>query len=247
VNDDANIVLVTGSAGDIGQSLCQGLSARGYLVAGWDIAPKPDGASVAHWEQLDLTADASEAAIAVLKNLGSLRYVFHVTGGSDVDELAQADPAMVSMEVFQRTVALNLFSAFVVVRATINLLRQANGDRGYTFVSSLNAMGGYHAPGYSAAKAGLHGLTRALAVPLGTEGIRINTVAFGTTRTANYARLADKLGRTAEFERLGTRFPRGSVLTPTEAAVALMSIGLDNPALSGQVVVADAAQHLLRP
>ncbi|HEX4099732.1 MAG TPA: SDR family oxidoreductase [Pseudonocardiaceae bacterium] len=247
MNGSTNVVLVTGAAGDIGQSLCQGLSARGYLVVGWDIAPKPDSAPVVHWEQLDLTGDVSGAAVAALDNLGSLRYVFHVVGGSDVDELAQADTTMVPMEVFQRTVALNLFSAYVVVRATISLLRQSNEDRGYTFVSSLNAMGGYRAPGYSAAKAGLHGLTKALAVPLGMEGVRVNTVAFGTTRTANYSRLAEMLGRTADFEHLGTRFPRGSVLTPIEAAVALMSIGLDNPALSGQVVAADAAQHLLRP
>lgn len=247
MDSTANVVLVTGSAGDIGQSLCHGLNARGYQVVGWDIMPQTADTPLVHYEQLDLTMDVPEAAITSLDALGSLRYIFHLVGGSDVEELAQTDVARVPMDVFRRTTTLNLFSAYIVVYATIDLLRRTEDDRGYTFVSSLNAMGGYRAPGYSAAKAGLHGLTRALAVPLGTERIRVNTVALGTTRTTNYASLAEKLGRTANFERLGARFPRGSVLTPDEAATALMSVGLNNPALSGQVIMADAAQHLLRP
>jgi NAD(P)-dependent dehydrogenase (short-subunit alcohol dehydrogenase family) len=248
MSEPRDVALVTGSAGDIGQSLCQGLADRGYLVAGWDSAPPPDGVPVAHWERLDLTVEVTAPAVTdALRRLGRLRYVFHVVGGSDVEELAQRDLAHVPLEVFRRTVALNLFSAYIVVGATIDLMRQAGGDRGYTFTSSINAMGGYGAPGYSAAKAGLHGLTAALAPRLGTEGIRINTVALGTTRTANYADLGDRLNRPADFERLGARFPRRSVLTPGEAAAALLSVGLANPALSGQVVVADAAQHLLRP
>lgn len=247
MGDTPDVALVTGCAGDIGASLCQGLADRGYLVAGWDKAPRSDGIPVAHWEQLDLTAEVSSAtAVPALERLGPLRYVFHLVGGSDVDELAQDDLAHVPVEVFRRTVALNLVSAYIVVSATIDLMRRVAGDRGYTFVSSINAAGGYGAPGYSAAKAGLHGLTAALAVPLGAEGIRVNTVALGTTRTANYAGIGASLGRPTNFERLGSRFPRGSVLTPAEAAAALMSIGLDNPAISGEVVVADAAQRLLR-
>lgn len=247
MSDRPDVALVTGCAGDIGRSLCQGLNDRGYLVAGWDKAPQPDGIPVAHWEQLDLTtAVSSPMAVSALDRLGALRYVFHVVGGSDAEELAQEDLAHVPMDVFRRTVELNLFSAYIVVSATIDLMRQAYSDRAYTFVSSINAMGGYRAPGYSAAKAGLHGLTAALAVPLGVHGIRVNTVALGTTRTVNYAKLADGHNRPADFERLGSLFPRGSVLTPPEAAAALMSIGLENPAISGDVVVADAAQHLLR-
>lgn len=248
IPDRRDVVLVTGCAGDIGRSLCRGLDERGYLVAGWDSVPLPDGISLAHWEQLDLTVEmSSPAAGDALRRLGRLRYVFHVVGGSDVEELAQPDLAHVPLDVFRRTVALNLFSAYIVIGATIDVMREAGGDRGYTFTSSINAMGGYRAPGYSAAKAGLHGLTAALAPPLGAEGIRINAVALGTTRTANYANLANRLNRPVDFEYLGGRFPRKSVLTPDEAAAALISVGLDNPAVSGGVVVADAAQHLLRP
>jgi 3-oxoacyl-[acyl-carrier protein] reductase len=163
-----------------------------------------------------------------------------------VAELAEPDPARVPMDVIRRTVALNLFSAYGVLRATISQVRHAGGDRSYTFVSSANALGGYGAPGYSSAKAGLHGLVRSLAVPLGRDGVRVNAVALGTTRTANYTRIAAELGRIVDYAALGRRFPRGAVLEPTEAAQTLVSIGLDSPAVSGSVLIADAAQSIQR-
>lgn len=245
-SDAPRVALVTGAAGDIGRSLCALLEKRGCLVAAWDAAERPSDHPAEHWDVLDLTVDVPAASIGRLSRLGSLGSVFHVVGGSDLDELREADPANVSLEVFQRTVTLNLVSAYVIVRATVDLMRRATGDRSFTFVSSTNALGGYGAPGYSAAKAGLHGLTAALAVPLGHDGIRINTVALGTTRTANYERLGTALGRKTDFERIGSLFPRGSVLSASEAAIALMSVGLENPAISGQVIVADAAQHRVR-
>jgi len=210
------------------------------------VVDRPSDHPTEHWDVLDLTVDVPGASIERLSRLGPLSSVFHVVGGSDLDELGEPDPAKVSLEVFRRTVGLNLVSAYAIVRATVDLLRRTVGDRSFTFVSSTNSLGGYGAPGYSAAKAGLHGLTAALAVPLGQDGIRVNTVALGTTRTANYERLGTALGRKTDFERIGSLFPRGSVLSPAEAAIALMSVGLDNPAISGQVIVADAAQHRVR-
>jgi 3-oxoacyl-[acyl-carrier protein] reductase len=243
----AGVALVTGAAGDIGRSACRALRERGFTVVGWDIAPKPEESPASHWHQLDLTTEVADETVAALSTYGQLRYVLHVMGGAEADELMATDVARVPLDVFHRTVALNLTSAYIVVRATIGLLRQGSDDRAYTFVSSLNALGGYEAPGYSAAKAGLHGLTAALAAPLGADGIRVNTVALGTTRTANYARLGERIGQLSDFQRLGRRFPGGSVLTPDEVAAALIAIGAGNPAISGQIVVADAAQSRLRP
>jgi NAD(P)-dependent dehydrogenase (short-subunit alcohol dehydrogenase family) len=244
--DAKGLTLVTGAAGDIGQALCRRLMDSGFAVVAWDLAAAPAGLDLAGWYRIDLSDEVPEKVIAATAAVGELRAVFHVVGGSDADELRQPDPARVPMDVFRRTVGLNLVSAYAVIRATVDVMRRSPGDRSYTLVSSTNALGGYGAPGYSAAKAGLHGLVRALAVPLGRDGIRINAVALGTTRTANYARLATELGRTADFAAIGAKVPRGSVLSPEEAAAALAAVGVDNPALSGSVIVADAAQNLLR-
>lgn len=242
-----DVALVTGAAGDIGRALCAKLTRTGFSVVAWDVAPAPAGVEVTTWQTVDLSADELPGSLAgSLSTAGPLRGVFHVVGGSDPDELAQTDPALVPMDVFRRTVALNLCSAYAVLRATVGLMRASHGDRSYTFVSSINSLGGYGSPGYSAAKAGLHGMVRALAVPLGADGIRINAVALGSTRTANFARLADALGGRVDFERLGERTARGRILTPDEAAAAIAAVGVDNPALSGAVIVADAAQSIAR-
>jgi NAD(P)-dependent dehydrogenase (short-subunit alcohol dehydrogenase family) len=243
-----SVALVVGAAGDIGRATCRLLLDRGLTVAGWDIRDRPPDLALSHWSTVDLSdGEVPDGLATSLDGLGSLRYVFHVVGGSDVEELAQPDPARVPIAVVRRTIGLNLFSAFGVIAATVDRLRAVGGDRAYTLVSSINAAGGYGAPGYSAAKAGLHGLVHALTVPLGRDRIRINAVALGTTRTANYADLAGQLGRNADFERLGGKVPRGSVLDPIEAATALVAIGCENPAVSGAVLVADAGQSMLRP
>jgi NAD(P)-dependent dehydrogenase (short-subunit alcohol dehydrogenase family) len=242
------VALVVGAAGDIGRATCRLLSDRGLTVAGWDIQDRPDALPVSHWSTVDAgDGDIPDALAAPLDELGELRFVFHIAGGSDAEELAQPDPARAPIDVIRRTVGLNLFSAYGVIGATVERLRAAHGDRAYTLVSSINAYGGYGLPGYSAAKAGLHGLVRALTPVLGRDRIRINAVALGTTRTANYAALSAQLGEDADFDQLGERMPRGAVLDPVEAATALLSIGWENPAVSGAILVADAGQSILRP
>jgi NAD(P)-dependent dehydrogenase (short-subunit alcohol dehydrogenase family) len=228
--------------------LCRKLGTRGFRVVGWDVAPAVPDVPVAEWQTVDLSGDELPArAASALAGLGPLTAVFHVVGGSDAGELAAKDLTKVPLDAFRRTVDLNLISAYTVIQATIDEVRKADGDRSYTLVSSTNALGGYRAPGYSAAKAGLHGMVRALAGSLGSDGIRINAVALGTTETANYVRIAEELGRQVDFGRIGAKIPRGRVLSPDEAADSLISIGVDNPAVSGTVVVADAAQSLARP
>ncbi|MFI1990119.1 SDR family NAD(P)-dependent oxidoreductase [Actinoplanes sp. NPDC020271] len=242
------IALVTGAGGDIGKALCRRLQSAGLAVVGWDIASPPDDIDLLDWQVVDLSGDEVPTDAAErLVTAGRLKAIFHVVGGSDVEELSTKDLAKVPLSALRRSVGLNLFSAFSVIQATVDQLREADGDRSYTLVSSTNAYGGYRAPGYSAAKAALHGLVQALAAPLGADGIRINAVALGTTETENYRRIARELGREANFSRIGAKIPRGRVLSPDEAASALVAVGLDNPAVTGTITIADAAQSLVRP
>jgi NAD(P)-dependent dehydrogenase (short-subunit alcohol dehydrogenase family) len=241
------VALVTGCSGDIGQAVCAQLADAGMVVVGWDHTRPKDG-TVDSWAEEDLAAgEVSAEAVQQLSAMGTLCHVFHIVGGADIEELSAPDPATVPLEVFRRTVAVNLFSAYAVVRVTVDLLRaDPEGDRSLTFVSATNALGGYGIPGYSAAKSALHGLVYALAVPLARTGIRINAVALGTTQTANATRLNHAMGRSTDFEAIGAQTPRGRVLSANEAATALIAVGVNNPAVSGQVLVADAAQHIRR-
>jgi len=75
----------------------------------------------------------------------------------------------------------NLSGAFRVSRAAAPHLREASGD--LVFVSSVGGTLGTVDAGYAASKAGLHGLTRALARELGPDGVQVNAVAPGPVDT----------------------------------------------------------------
>jgi NAD(P)-dependent dehydrogenase (short-subunit alcohol dehydrogenase family) len=141
----------------------------------------------------------------------------------------------------------NLVVAFAAVRTVVAEPRVTGGDKSVTFISSINALGGFGAPGYSAAKAGLSGLAKALAPRLGADGIRINTLLLGTVRTPN---LLDLLRRRGLDERrldelAGRSAPR-RVLSPEDVARAALSLARDFPGMSGVDVVLDNGQTLTR-
>lgn len=240
--------LVVGAYGDLGRALCDVLLARELEVSGWDIKARPPDLDI-DWLCTDITADTPTCAdySKHFQSRDALSHVFHIVGGTDSCELRLDDPALIPLDCIDRTLKLNLRSAFITLNSTLASLRRARGDKSYTFVSSINAFGGYGAAAYSAAKSGVHGMVRALAVPLAREGVRINAVAFGTIETANYAQVNADAGKSVNFEDLGRRIPRGKILTPHEAAATLVAVGLDSTVVTGDVIVADAGQSIMRP
>jgi NAD(P)-dependent dehydrogenase (short-subunit alcohol dehydrogenase family) len=241
-------VLVTGAAGDIGRCTVAAVAARGSQVVALDRTPLPDDAAALVYREItvDLTDDAAVARRLGAEDMPALRHVLAVAGGGDVDEFSQPDPATECLDIFSRVVENNLHAAFVTVRNTVPLLRRQAGDRSITLVGSINAYGGYGAPGYSAAKAGLSGLVTALASPLGAEGIRINCLALGTVDTANLRYLAEVRGRRHDLGAVAAKAPLQRVLTPDDVARSLVAMALDMPGLTGTTVVLDNGQTLIR-
>jgi NAD(P)-dependent dehydrogenase (short-subunit alcohol dehydrogenase family) len=100
--------------------------------------------------------------------------------------------AEMSLEVLRRQIDVNLLGNLLVARASIPLLRSSGGG---SIVFTASVQGHLTLPGcvpYAAAKAGLMATARALAVELGADGIRVNTVSPGTIDTPMLRRdLAD--------------------------------------------------------
>ncbi|GAA1802672.1 SDR family NAD(P)-dependent oxidoreductase [Luedemannella flava] len=244
---DAPAVIITGGRGSIGRATVARLAARGCRVVALDREPLPPqtAALVAHELTVDLLDDAAVgAALATVDETPS--HVIGIAGGGDAEELSQADPATEALDIFARVVAANLHIAFVTIRHTVPLLRRATGSRSITLVGSINAYGGYGAPGYSAAKAGLSGLVNALATPLGAEGISISCVALGTVDTDNLRHLDEVRGLTYHPDRIAARAPLRRILTPDEVAAALVAFALDTPGLTGTTVTLDNGQTRIR-
>jgi 3-oxoacyl-[acyl-carrier protein] reductase len=243
------ITLVTGASGSIGRATVRALVARRCSVVTVDRRPlpEPEAALPLEHRQVDLEDDdASAEALATLLGGKSLQHVIAIAGGGDAEELSQADPATEDVGIFSRVVVNNLHTAFVTIRHVVPPLRSADGDRSVTLVGSINAFGGYSAPGYSAAKAGLIGLANALSTSLGADGIRINCVVLGTVDTENLHRLAEARGVPLDLAAIAARSPLQRVLEPADVAHALVAVALDMTGLTGASITLDNGQTHIR-
>jgi len=94
-------------------------------------------------------------------------------------------------EAWDTVIATNLTAAFRTMRAAIPVMLEGGGGSIVNVASRLGQMGIAQTAAYSAAKAGLIGLTRSLAREFGGQGIRINAVAPGVTITEMTTGLVD--------------------------------------------------------
>src|SRR5699024_9248793 len=164
-------VLVTGGRSGIGSAVARRLRDEGAEVYTAQRGPDEEFPSIA----VDLSDPASaESAIAeVVDRSGSLDILVNCAG-----MMQEAKVEKMSVEDWQRNLAVNLTAPFLMIRAALPHLREVQGA--IVNVGSIEGLGSNpgHAA-YSASKAGLNGLTRAVAVDHGGEGVRCNAVAPG--------------------------------------------------------------------
>ena len=192
------VAIVTGAAHGIGEAAALAFGSAGYRVALADIDGAGASAAAASLrsdgiETLAVEVDVAEPAQvdAVLRAVddawGRLDAVHSNAGVEGYFPLAE-----MSLEVLRRQIDVNLLGNLLVARASIPLLRSSGGG---SIVFTASVQGHLTLPGcvpYAAAKAGLMATARALAVELGEDGIRVNTVSPGTIDTPMLRRdLAD--------------------------------------------------------
>jgi NAD(P)-dependent dehydrogenase (short-subunit alcohol dehydrogenase family) len=176
------VAVVAGGAGSIGRVLSAGLADRGYRVVILDAAAEADQVARdagVEARRCDLTDHA--AIRASVGDLERVDVLVNSVGSWPRAAVDAFDPAE-----WDRLIRLNLSAPMYAVAALLPQLRAARGS--VVNLSSTTALRG--APtmiAYSAAKAGLLGLTRSLAVALGPDGIRVNCVLPGVLMTESNA------------------------------------------------------------
>lgn len=239
-------VLITGSGIGIGKATARAFAKAGYAVAVTDIldaegqdvaaAIQADGGTAAFFH-LDVTDTAGVNAVVATatQRFGGLDVVVANAGIAHRVPLAELDDAR-----WDATLDVDLKGIFRVVRAALPVMRQ-RGAGAIVALSSIMgvAYGWDEHVHYSAAKAGVVGLVRGLAVELARGGIRVNGIAPGYIRTAQALSVQHSLGPEG-LERAAEFIPMGRVGTPED--IADVALFLASPAaryMTGQVIVVD--------
>ena len=170
-NPASTVVVVTGAAGAIGGAVARAFEETGARVVGIDR------------EQADLTrADEVERAFAELERIDALVNTAGISGRSLGDGPVEA----CTEEAWDAVLDANLKSVFLCCRQAIPRLRAAGGGAIVNVSSVLGLVGGdedFATHAYAASKAGIVGLSRAIAVHYARERIRCNVVAPGLIAT----------------------------------------------------------------
>jgi NAD(P)-dependent dehydrogenase (short-subunit alcohol dehydrogenase family) len=213
------LAIVTGAAGDIGRAIAQRLGQDHDLVvlADRDIeaATRAQTALGAGYLAMavDVTLPESCGALAAeVAKLGEVATLVNNAGAAWGASLHQTTP-----ESWARDRALNFDGNFLMFHAFADLLVAAKGS--VINIASVNGFGVYGHPAYSAAKAGMLHLTRAIAVEYGRHGVRANAVAPGTVRTQAWEARAALNPNV--FKDAAEHYPLGRIVLPEDVANAV--------------------------
>ncbi len=237
--------LVTGGGRGIGAAIARALSGAGAVVTllGRGQTPLAEMVVQGHaagWEQADVTdPEALAAAIARAQAArGPLDILVNNAGAAESAPLARTDRAL-----WDRMLALNLTSVFEATRLVLPGMVSRGFGRVVNVASTAGLTGYPYVGAYVAAKHGVVGLTRALALETATSGVTVNAVCPGFTDTdmlaGSIVEVARKTGRpAAEVTRSFVRGnPQGRLVQPEEVAAAVLFLcGPGAGAMTGQAI-----------
>ncbi len=237
--------LVTGGGRGIGLAVARALRQAGaqVTVAGRSAAPlraTVEAGAADGWVAMDVT-DAGAVAAALdeaAQARGPVTILVNNAGGVETAPFARLDRA-----AWDRMLALNLTSVFTVTQAVLPGMLAAGWGRVVNLASTAGLVGYPYVAAYVAAKHGVVGLTRALALETARTGITVNAICPGYTDTdmlrASMAVVAGRTGREVADIRAGfaRANPQDRLVTPEEvAAAALFLCGAGSGAMTGQAI-----------
>jgi NAD(P)-dependent dehydrogenase (short-subunit alcohol dehydrogenase family) len=226
----SKIAVVTGGAGGIGQAVAERFARDEYKLVLIDLDDQAGQQLAGEWRRrgaelvffpADLTEEAAVKATfeKIITAHGHIDALVNVAGGSLHRHPLEDFP----LAHWQAVIDANLTSTFLCCRAVVGLMKKQKNGAIVNISSDIGFSGDAGRSAYAAAKAGILGLTRSLALELATCGVRVNAVAPGRIATprvrASYTDI--------EWEAAAKRIPVGHAGVPEDVAEAVAFLASD--------------------
>jgi NAD(P)-dependent dehydrogenase (short-subunit alcohol dehydrogenase family) len=238
------VVLVTGGATGIGESIVTHFARQGSRVAFFDIQDEParrlvesltaESCPSPHYVHCDLT-DIAALRRAVEEVLAALGTVDVLVNNAANDERHKTED--VTPEYWDNCIAVNLRPQFFMIQAVLPAMRRAGGGSIINMSSISWMVPSVGLPVYTTAKAAIVGLTRTLAHELGPEGIRVNAVLPGGIATERQK----QLWYTPEYQAqiLASQSLKRELVPDDVARLVLFLAAEDSSAITSQSYIVD--------
>ncbi len=239
----ARVALVTGGTRGIGAAIARALKNAGYAVAAnyagnveaAEAFHEETGIAVYRWDVADFDACA-EGVARVAEELGPVDILVNNAGITRDVTLHRMTP-----EQWNAVIATDLTSCFNMTRNVIEGMR-ARGFGRIVNISSINGQKGQVGQtNYAAAKAGMIGFTKALALETASKGITVNAVAPGYIMTDMVAKVPERI-----LETIVAQVPVGRLGEAEEVARAVLFLVSDEAGyVTGSTLTVNGGQYMV--
>jgi NAD(P)-dependent dehydrogenase (short-subunit alcohol dehydrogenase family) len=213
---EGRVAIITGAARGIGAAIADRLAASGARIAIWDIdMAVAENTAASIFNAVPFAADVTDPAsidralAATVAGIGAPDILVNNAGITGPNHPLDEYP----IDAWRQVIEIDLMGVFHCCRAVVPVMRRLDRGRIVNIASIAGKEGNPNASAYSAAKAGVIGLTKSLGKELAGTGIRVNAVAPAAAKTDIFKQMTE-----AQIDYMLSKIPMGRFVQVEEIA-----------------------------